>query len=311
MPPQIFIDGAEGTTGIEIRQCLESRRDLSLLEIRADLRKDVDCKRQVYEQADVVVLCLPDEASREAVELSSTTRFLDASTAHRTSTDWVYGLPELNSGQREKIAAARLVSNPGCYPTGFLLSIRPLVDAGILASDSLVRTHALSGYSGGGKKLIAKYETKAAFTEESRPYATALQHKHLAEMQVYSGLDQSPLFEPMVGAFYRGMLVQTPLFADELSDYGAPETILDVYSERYAHESFIQICDSEMETSDGGFLSPQSCNGTNRVDLMVFGHDRQVSITARLDNLGKGAASAAVQNLNLMLGIPEETGLTS
>lgn len=311
MLPQVFIDGAEGTTGIEIRQCLESRRDLNLLQIRSDLRKNSDYKRKMYDQADVVVLCLPDEASREAVELSSTSRFLDASTAHRTSTDWVYGLPELGYGQREKISAARLVSNPGCYPTGFLLSIRPLVDVGILATNSLVRTHALSGYSGGGKKLIARYETQEPSTEESRPYATALQHKHLAEMQVYSGLEQPPLFEPMVGAFYRGMLVQTPLFGDELNDYSAPQTILDVYRERYAQEPFIRICDSETETSDGGFLSSQSCNGTNRVDLMAFGHDRQVSITARLDNLGKGAASAAVQNLNLMLGLPEETGLTT
>lgn len=311
MPPEVFIDGAEGTTGIELHQRLESRKDLNLLQIDPELRKNVDSKRQIYERADVVVLCLPDEAAREAVDLSSSTRFLDASTAHRTSADWIYGLPELAPAQREKISKARLVSNPGCYPTGFLLSIRPLVDAGILQTNCLVRTHALSGYSGGGKKLIDKYKTKESFREESRPYATSLQHKHLGEMQVYSGLNQPPLFEPTVGAFFRGMLVQTPLFASEMIGYSEPKTILDVYREKYSQEPFVRVCESEAEVVDGGFLSPQSCNGTNRIDLMAFGHADQVSITARLDNLGKGAAAAAVQNLNLMLGLPEETGLTT
>ncbi|MCY3884413.1 MAG: N-acetyl-gamma-glutamyl-phosphate reductase [Gammaproteobacteria bacterium] len=310
MPPEVFIDGAEGTTGIELYKRLESRSDLNLLQIDPDLRKDIESKRQMYERADVVVLCLPDEAAREAIELSSSTRFLDASTAHRTSTDWIYGLPELAPAQRTKISNARLVSNPGCYPTGFLLSIRPLVDAGILPSNRLVRSHALSGYSGGGKKLIDKYKTRESFREESRPYATTLQHKHLAEMQFYSGLNQPPLFEPMVGAFFQGMLVQTPLFAAELNGYSDPETILDVYRDKYAQEPFIKVYETETAVAEGGYLSPQSCNGTNRIDLMAFGHSDQVSITARLDNLGKGAAAAAVQNLNLMLGLPEETGLT-
>lgn len=310
MPPKVFIDGAEGTTGIELYQRLKSRSDLNLLEIKPDLRKNVDSKRKMYERADVVVLCLPDQASREAIGLSSATRFLDASTAHRTNADWTYGLPELGPSQRKKISKARLVSNPGCYPTGFLLSIRPLVDAGILRSNRLVRTHALSGFSGGGKKLIERYKTTESFREESRPYATSLQHKHISEMQVYSGLDQPPLFEPMVGAFYRGMLVQTPFFADELNGYSSPESILDVYCKKYALEPFVRVCELEAEISDGGYLSPQSCNGTNRIDLMAYGHAGQVSITARLDNLGKGAATAAVQNLNLMLELPEETGLT-
>lgn len=309
MPALVFIDGAEGTTGIELQQLLEHRTDLDLLQIEREERKNTRSKVQMYDRADVVVLCLPDEASREAVELSSSTRFLDASTAHRTNPRWIYGLPELSSDQRERISNARLVSNPGCYPTGFLLAIRPLVDAGIVPKKCLVRTHALSGYSGGGKKLIEKYKNQDSFREESRPYATNLQHKHLAEMQTYSGLESAPLFEPMVGPFYRGMLVQTPLFANELKGYREPESILDVYRQKYDREPFVRVGESEAEISDGGFLSPQTCNGTNRVDLMAFGHSEQVSIAARLDNLGKGAATAAVQNLNLMLGLPEETGL--
>lgn len=312
MSAQVYIDGQEGTTGLLLHKELARRSDIDLLSIDPVLRKDPIAKKDIFRQADVVVLCLPDSAAREAVLLSEESRFLDASTAHRVKDGWVYGLPELRAGQRDKIARARRVSNPGCYPTGFLLTIGPLIDEGLLPRSTFVRTHAISGYSGGGKKLIGKYEEKGSHRTEGRPYALGLQHKHVAEMQAYSGLDSPPLFEPMVGGFYKGMLVQTPLFARELKGYSGPESVLDAFLRKYQNETFVKICSSEHpDLLEDGFLSPQECNGTNRVELFAFGHEHQVTVTARLDNLGKGAALAAVQNLNLMLGLPEETGLES
>lgn len=310
MSAQVYIDGKEGTTGLLLHKELASRSDIEILSIDPALRKDPDAKREIFRQADVVVLCLPDAAAKEAVSLCNETRFLDASTAHRVNRDWAYGLPELVEGQREKIAGAQCVSNPGCYPTGFLLTMKPLIDEGLLPRSALVRTHAISGYSGGGKKLIGRYREQGRHQEEGRPYALTLQHKHVSEMQHYADLDQPPLFEPMVGGFYRGMLVQTPLFAKELEGYDGPESVLDAFRRKFEKEPFVKVCSSEnQDLLDGGFLSPQDCNGTNHVELFAFGHDHQVTVTARLDNLGKGAALAAVQNLNLMLGLPEETGL--
>ena len=310
MPPKVFIDGQEGTTGLVLHKELEHRRDIELVSIDPDLRKSPSAKREIYRQVDVVVLCLPDSAAREAVSLSGEARFLDASTAHRVDPDWAYGLPEMGSTQREKIARARRVSNPGCYPTGFLLTIKPLIESGMLSRNSLVRTHAVSGYSGGGKSLIQKYNASGRHNEESRPYALGLRHKHVAEMKLHANLERTPLFEPMVGGFYSGMLVQTPLFAEELAGYSGPTSVLDVYRKKYANEPFVRIYDAEQqEVLDAGFLSPQECNSSNRVELFAFGNDDQVSVTARLDNLGKGAALGAVQNLNLMLGLAEETGL--
>ncbi len=312
MSAQVYIDGHEGTTGLLLHKELASRSDIDLLSIDPASRKDPIAKKDIFRQADVVVLCLPDPAAKEAVSLTAETKYLDASTAHRVKEGWVYGLPELGAGQRDKIARARCVSNPGCYPTGFLLSIRPLIDEGLLPCSALVRTHAISGYSGGGKKLIGRYEEKGSHQTEGRPYALGLQHKHVAEMHAYSGLDNPPLFEPMVGGFYKGMLVQTPLFAQELKGYSGPESVLDAFRRKYETEPFVKICSSEHpDVLDNGFLSPQECNGSNRVELFAFGHEHQVTVIARLDNLGKGAALAAVQNLNLMLGLPEETGLES
>ncbi len=312
MPFQVFIDGQEGTTGLELQKRLQERSDIELLAVDPQLRKDVATKRAIYDHADLVVLCLPDEAAKEAVSLNSKARFLDASTAHRTHSEWVYGLPELNSNQRQAIADAQYVSNPGCYPTGFILSVRPLVDAGILSPNVLVRTHSVSGFSGGGKTLISKYEESGTHLNEARPYALGLKHKHVSEMQRYAGLTHAPLFEPMVAGFYRGMLVRTPLFASELNGYNNPETILSVYRERFEDEPFVEICNGNDETeANGGFLTALGCNESNRVELMAFGHEEQVSVTARLDNLGKGAAMAAIQNLNLMLGLPEQTGLSN
>lgn len=310
--PRVFIDGQAGTTGLEIAARLAGRRDVELLRVDEHRRRDDEARRDRMRRADIVVLCLPDDAARAAVELAPEARFLDASSAHRTAPDWVYGLPELASGQRRKIAAAARVSNPGCYPTGFILAVRPLIEAGLLDPATPLRVNAVSGYSGGGKSLIARYRTRDAEAMRARPYALALEHKHVPEMRMHALTDAPPLFVPTVGHFYRGMLVQVPLFARELGGAGADD-VAAVLRRRYAAEPFVRVADFPVpaDALDEGFLSPTARNGGNDIDLLVFGHDEQVLLVARLDNLGKGASGAAVQNLNLMLGLSETEGLAS
>ena len=281
-----------------------------MLGIEDEWRKDDSRRRGLMQQADVVVLCLPDDAARRAVELTPEARFLDASTAHRVAGDWVYGLPELDAGQRERIRDARRVSNPGCYPTGFILAVRPLIEAGMLAPATPLKVSAVSGYSGGGKSLIATYRACDSEAMRVRPYGLALQHKHVPEMHRHSLTESAPLFVPSVGHFYQGMLVQVPLSARELGGAGAAE-VREVLQARYADEPFIHVHGHPVpdEALDAGFLSATDRNGSNDLDLMVFGHDEQVLLVARYDNLGKGASGAAVQNLNLMLGLPEAMGV--
>ena len=309
----IFIDGQSGTTGLQIYDRIANLKEFTLLSIPEKERKNTAVKKEIYDQADLVVLCLPDQAAREAVQLigDSKTKILDASTAHRVSDDWAYGLPELNPSQREAIRHARLVSNPGCYPTGFLLALAPLVEEGIVPADYPVCVNAVSGYSGGGKALIEKYENQAL--EEAwpfRPYALTLQHKHLPEMHKYAGLDHPPLFVPSVGHFYNGMLVMIPLKNDLLGRRSKGREIHDVWQARYGKEPFVEVIPFADQTFlEEGFLSPVADNGTNRIDLFVFGNDEQTLLVARLDNLGKGASGAAVQNMNLMFGLDETTGL--
>ena len=301
----IFIDGQAGTTGLEIVARLRERPEFSLLELDDRQRKSSDARREALAAADVAILCLPDDAAREAVALApEQTRLLDASSAHRTAPGWVYGVPELGPGQRDAIRAATRVANPGCYAQAYVLLVRPLVDAGLLKTDAVPGCQGLSGYSGGGRALIERFEAMDADTRArwtARPYALGLVHKHLPEMQAHSGVRDLPLFTPVVGAYYRGMLVTVPLRAEQLNLSGAstPEAVQAVLQERYAGEP-----------CDDGFLDATACNLTNRVDLMVFGHERQTLLVARLDNLGKGAAGAAVQNLNLMTGADELEGLT-
>lgn len=312
----VFIDGQAGTTGLQIRERLAAREDVTLMEIPEESRKDPEVRRRYLNEADVVVLCLPDDAAREAIDLvsSNQVRVLDASTAHRVADGWVYGLPELDTGQRERIRGAARVSNPGCYPTGFVLLTRPLVDAGIMSSGAHLSCHAVSGYSGGGRRLIERYEARSATHPESlwhvRPYALGLDHKHLPEMARYSGIDRAPVFSPMVGHFAQGMLTMIPLHADTLGEGATVETVRACLEARYRDEPCVDVLPLGAEdVLDAGFLDPRAANGTNRIDLFVYGHEAQVLLVARLDNLGKGASGAAVQNLNLMTGAEELSGL--
>ena len=310
MSLRVFIDGQAGTTGLELASRLESHAQIDLLAIDEDLRKDPSRRRELLAEADVAVLCLPDEAARQAVELAPEARFLDASTAHRTSAGWVYGLPELDPGHRRAIRAADRVANPGCYPTGFVLSVRPLIDAGLLGPDLPLRVNAVSGYSGGGKSMIARYRDCDSAAWRHRAYGLDLNHKHMPEMRRYGKTRQAPLFTPAVGHYRSGMLVQVGLFATELQGGATPVDVHRTLAERYAGEPFVHVhCYNPDDFSDDGFLSPTGRNGTNHLDLMVFGNDDHVLIASRYDNLGKGAAGAAVQNLNLMLGLPETVGL--
>ena len=315
MTARIYIDGQAGTTGLEIAGRLRPRRNLQLLSIDDAERKNPAARARLFREADIAILCLPDEAAKEAVALAEgRCRLLDASSAHRTAPGWVYGLPELSAGQAEAIAGAERVSNPGCYPQGFILCVRPLVEAGLLPAEALLSLHALSGYSGGGRKMIEAYQAAAPEQLErwgARPYALELRHKHLPEMHRYSGLEQPPVFSPIVGNFYKGMITQTPLFAAQLTNGAGPREAFDALAEAYAQAPFIDMAPyADGSHLDAGYLSPCACNDSNRLEIMVFGNSEQCILSARYDNLGKGAAGAAVQNLNLMLGCAETEGLT-
>jgi len=311
MTYSVFIDGQAGTTGLELAARLATHPGIDLLAIEDPFRKDATRRRGLFEEADVVALCLPDDAAREAVRLEPRARFLDASTAHRTSPGWTYGLPEIGAGQREAIRASARVANPGCYPTGFVLTIRPLIEAGVLDPALPLRLHAVSGYSGGGKSMIAKYQACDTPALRTRPYGFGLAHKHVPEMQCYAKMDSAPLFAPSVGHYYRGMLVEVPLFTRELCGKAKPSDVCRVLADRYRGEPFIHVHGLHPEAAlDDGFLSPTARNGSNHLDLMVFASDEQLLIVSRYDNLGKGAAGAAVQNLNLMLGLPESEGMS-
>lgn len=316
--PRVFIDGEAGTTGLQIYSRLAQRQDVTVVSIDPDKRKDVTERARLIDSVDLAILCLPDAAALEVVaQISSpTVKVLDASTAHRTDPDWVYGFPELAPGQRQAIATAQRVSNPGCYPTGFLAAIKPLVSAGLLPADFPVTINAISGYSGGGRKLMEAYADYWGEPEPDYPYGVyglSFSHKHVQEMHKYSGLDHAPLFLPAVGAFEQGMLVQVPLPLWTLANPPTGQQLHAALAAYYADAPFIRVNGlGDVEgLRDRKFLDTKAANGTNQVQLFVFTNDdtHEALIAARLDNLGKGASGAAVQNMNLMLGLPESRGL--
>ena len=315
MPVSVFIDGEAGTTGLQIRARLAPRSDIALIQLPDHQRKSPAARRDALNAADIVILCLPDEAAREAVGLidNRTTRVIDASTAFRTAADWVYGFPELSPGQRRAVAGAMRVSNPGCYPTGFLALVRPLVVDGLLPADWPVTVNAVSGYTGGGKAMIAEFEDVggATFTRDAfRIYATQLGHKHVPEMQRHAGLAHPPLFTPAVGRYAQGMIVEVPLHLVTLPARPSLDRVRETLQAAYAGERFVTVASAE-ETASTGSLQPEALNGTNALKLYAFGDAAagQARLVALLDNLGKGASGAAVQSLNLMAGFDEASGL--
>ena len=304
---KVFIDGSAGTTGLRIRERLAARKDLTLTELPESLRKDPQARKDALDSADIAFLCLPDDAARESAALVSSPRtvVIDTSTAHRTDPAWVYGFPELH-GQREKLKQSRRIANPGCHASGFIALVAPLIAEKVLCPDQPLSCTSLTGYSGGGKKMIAEYEgaDRNPLLAAPRLYGLSQSHKHLPEMKVFCGLSQAPVFCPVVAPYYAGMEVIVPLFGQDLSLKGSRLT--EIYAEYYRDEPLIQVVPSGGE---GGFLSASAMAGRDSLQISAEGCGDRVTLVARFDNLGKGASGAAIQNMNLALGVPEDTGL--
>jgi N-acetyl-gamma-glutamyl-phosphate reductase len=317
MVAKVFIDGEAGTTGLQIRERLASRRDLEVLSIAPEKRKDQEERKRLLNLADIAILCLPDEAAKESVQLieNDTTRVIDASTAHRVADGWTYGFAEMDIGQTEKIAKARFVANPGCWPQGLIAGIRPLVEARLVPGDYPLSYHGISGYSGGGRQMMEEYEAPGAAVSQFMPYALTFMHKHLPEMSLYAHLNRPPLFEPAVGNFAQGMHTSVPLHLDMVADIPTGKRLHDVLADHYAAipDSFVRVAPYDEKLGKTPALDPQVHNGTNTMTLHVFANDEtnQAVIAAVYDNLGKGASGAAVQNLNIMLGVDPKESLAA
>ena len=315
-----FVDGQEGTTGLRIHDYLAQRSDIEVLRIAPEKRKDPAERARLLNAADVAFLCLPDGAAREAAALVSNpaTCLIDASTAHRVAPGWAFGLPELSPMQRDAIRNSKRIANPGCHATAFILLIRPLVDAGLISATSGLSATSITGYSGGGKKMIESYESyesageaRPAGLDAPRPYALGLNHKHIPEMTTHGGLTVAPVFMPIVGPFYKGLAVSVLLQPSQVAAGATPEALQRAFEARYRDERFIRIMPlRDPSTLEQNYFDVQACNDTNRVDIFVFANDAgQTGLIARLDNLGKGASGAAVQSMNLHLGLEEDLGL--
>jgi N-acetyl-gamma-glutamyl-phosphate reductase len=311
---KVYVDGQEGTTGLRIHEYLARRSDVELLRIAPELRKDAAERARLLNAADVAFLCLPDAASREAAAMVSNpnTCLIDASTAFRTDPAWAFGLPELAPGQREQLRRAKRIANPGCHASAFILLLRPLVDAGLVPATLPLSATSITGYSGGGKKMIEQYQAsplEPALTSP-RPYALTLAHKHVPEMMTHTGLTARPVLLPIVANFYKGLAVSVPLHRSQLPAAATPEAVQAAFEQRYAGERFVRVAPlRDAATLESGFFDVQACNDTNRVDVFVFANETQILLMARLDNLGKGASGAAVQSMNVHLGVDEALGL--
>ena len=314
MKKTVFVDGQHGTTGLKIRERLADRSDIEIIEIPEEKRKDPNARADLLNSVDIAFLCLPDDAARESVSMvkSPSVCVIDGSTAHRVADGWVYGLPELKKGQRELIKGSGRISVPGCHATGFILMLHPLVSQGIVSPEYPITTHAVAGYSGGGKSMIADYEAEGSpdYIKNPRPYSLKLDHKHLPEMTEYPGLVRPPVFNPTVVNVYKGEIISIPLVANHLEKKVSAADIRTLLADYYSVEQFIRVMPYPADdVLKNGFLTFTDCNDTNYLDIFVFGNEDRILLSARYDNLGKGASGAAVQNMNIALGMPEETGL--
>lgn len=310
---KIFIDGSEGTTGLRIHERFGQRDDIELIPISTELRKDVEERKRLINQSDITFLCLPDAAARESVSLveNENVRIIDTSTAHRTEDGWAYGFPELSSVHRNRIKEGKRIAVPGCHATGFISLAYPIVSQGILPSDYPVAAFSLTGYSGGGKKMIAEYESDERPVELDAPreYALTQKHKHLKEMKKITGLSREPLFSPIVADYYSGMVVSLPLYTDYLKKEASPEKLAKFFAEYYAGEQFIKVMPYGAEEELKGMMAGNGCSGWDGLKIFVTGNEERVVLHAQFDNLGKGASGAAIQCLNIMLGCEESKGL--
>lgn len=313
MKTKVFIDGSEGTTGLRIHERLDNRDDIELLTIAPELRKDPAERSHLINSSDITFLCLPDSAAREAVALvtNPNVRIIDASTAHRTEAGWAYGFPELSAKHRKAIRTGKRIANPGCHASGFISLVYPLIAGGILTADYPVASFSLTGYSGGGKKMIAQYEAsdRDAELDAPREYGLSQQHKHLKEMRLITGLSRAPLFTPIVSDYYSGMVVNVPLYTDLLNTTQTPESLQAFFADYYANEPFVKVMPLGAESEMSGFLSGNHLSGYDGMQIYITGNENRIQLSSVFDNLGKGASGAAIQCFNIMTGCDETKGL--